>query len=133
MADLSEYSTSQQKVIKEIVANDKGFHSSYLIADTPFYGMLNELDNGEVAVKKNVSCSLNTGSTDYELQIFYSKEQACWFYVLKNLSEEIRGIIHYNTLFNARGELAFAILNDNINDTDLSMSMPYSNILVLRK
>jgi len=133
MADLSEYSTSQQKVIKEIVANDNGFHTTFLIADTPFYGMLNELDNGEITVKKNVSCSLNTGSTDYELQIFYSKEQACWFYVLKNLSEEIRGIIHYNTLFNAMGELAFAILNDNINDTDLSMSMPYSNVLVLRK
>ena len=133
MADLSEYTTLQQKVIKEIVENDRGFHSNYLIADTPFYGMLDELENGELAVRKNVSCSLSTGSSDFELQIFYSEEQSCWFYIMNNLGEEIRGVVHYNTVFNAMGELSFAILNDNVSDTDLSASLPYSNVLVMRK
>ena len=133
MADLSNYTTTQQSVIKEIVANDKNLHSVYMIADSPFYSMLEELDNGQLSVKDNVSCSLSTGSTNYELQIFYSSEQSCWFYCLKYLGEEIRGIVHYNTVCNAKGEIAFAILNDNISDTDLTMSLPYSNVLVLRK
>ena len=133
MANISEYSTAQQKVIKEIVSNDRGFHSSYLIADAPFYGMLGELENGELTVKKNVSCSLTTGGSNYELQIFFSEEQNCWFYTLNNLGEEIRGIVHYNTICNAMGEISFAILNDNVSDTDLSASLPYSNVLVLRK
>ena len=133
MAELSDYSSTQQKVIKEIVSNDKGFHSTYMIADMPFYGMLEELDNGELSVKRNISCPLSTGSTDYDLQLFYSKEQSCWFFVLSNLSDEIRGIVHYNTEYNAMGELAFAILNDNVNDEDISASLPYSNVLVLRK
>lgn len=133
MADLSEYSTSQQKVIREIVHNDKGFHSTYLIADYPFYGMLGETDNGVSVVKEDVTCSLGTGSTDYTLRIFYSKEQNCWFYELTNLGDVIRGIVRYNTIVNAKSEFAFAILNDNVSDTDLSMSLPYSNVLVLRK
>lgn len=133
MASISDYTDIQQKVIKEIVENDRGFHSSYLISDLPFYGMLEDTENGESVVKQNVSCSLNTGSTDYTLHIWYSNEQNCWFYNLSNLGEEIMGIVHYNTVCNAMGELAFAILNDNVSDTDLSVSLPYSNILVLRK
>lgn len=133
MTDLSDYTPLQQKIIKEIVEFDNGFHSSYLIADTPFYEMLEETDNGIISTKKNVSASLSTGSTEYELQLFYSEEQSCWFYSLTHLGEEVRGVVHYNTVFNAMGEIAFVILNDNVNDTDLSMSLPYSNILILRK
>lgn len=133
MADLSEYTTAQQKVIKEIVTNDNGFHTVYMIANMPFYNMLEELDNGQMGVKKNVSSSLSTDSSNYELQLFYSEEQECWFYNLKYLGEEIRGIVHYNTVFNATGEIAFAILNDNVIDRELTSSLPYSNVLLLRK
>lgn len=133
MIDLSDYSTTQQKVITEIVECDKKFHTNYMIADIPFYNMLGELENGELDVKRNVSCALSTGNTDYELQVFYSTEQNCWFYKFSYLGDELRGIVHYNTLYNAMGEIAFAILNDNVNDTDLSASIPYSNVLVLRK
>lgn len=133
MAELSDYTTIQQDIIKEIVSTDKNFHTVYMIADSPFFSMLEELDNGQLSIKKNVSCSLSTGATSYDLQIFYSEEQSCWFYCLKYLGEEIRGIVHYNTVCNAMGEIAFAILNDNVSDTDLSMSLPYSNVLVLRK
>lgn len=133
MADISEYSTAQQKVIKEIVANDKNFHNTYMMADSPFYSMLEELDNGQMDIKQNVSASLSTGASDYELQINYSREQECWFYTLKSLGEEVRGVVHYNTVCNAMGEIAFAILNDNVSDKDLSRSLPYSNVLILRK
>ena len=133
MADLSEYTTAQQKVIKEIVTNDNGFHTVYMIANMPFYNMLEELDNGQIGVKKNISSSLSTDSSNYELQLFYSEEQECWFYNLKYLGEEIRGIVHYNTVFNATGEIAFAILNDNVIDRELTSSLPYSNVLLLRK
>lgn len=133
MADLSEYTTLQQKIIKEIVTNDKGFHTNFMIADLPFYNMLDELENGQLTVKPNVSCSLSTGSLDYDLQINYSKEQDCWFFKLSKQGEDVRGIVHYNTVYNPMGEVAFAILNDNVSDTDLSASLPYSNVLVLRK
>ena len=108
MSDISEYSTTQQKVIKEIVTNDNGFHSSYMIADMPFYGMLTELENGQISVRSNVTCPLSTGSVDYELQLFYSSERSCWFYVMSNSDDEIRGIVRYNTVVNAKGELAGA-------------------------
>ena len=133
MTDLSEYTTAQQKVIKEIVSNDNGFHTEFSIANMPFYGMLEELDNGQLGIKKNVLSSLSLGSVDFNLQISYSEEQKCWFYNLAHLGEEIRGIVHYNTVFNAMGEIAFAILNDNISGSDLSLSLPYSNVFVLRK
>lgn len=133
MADLSEYTTSQQKTIKEIVANDRGFHPNVMIADLPFYNMLDELENGQLVVKQNVTCSLSTGSLDYDLQIYYSSEQDCWFFKLSKQGEEVRGIVHYNTIYNAMGEVAFAILNDNVSDTDMSASLPYSNVLILRK
>ena len=133
MSDLSEYSTLQQKVINKIIEGDNGFHRTYMIGDTPFYDMLDELDNGEYAVKKNVTSPLSTGSIDYNLQLFYSEEQKCWFYNFNNLGDEICGIVRYNTIMNAMGEVAFAILNDNDNDVDITASLPYSNILVLRK
>lgn len=133
MSDISEYTTLQQKVIKEVVDNDKGFHSTYMIADLPFYEMLVELDNGQTSIRKNVSCPLSTESTDYNLLLYYSEEQKCWFYELKYLGEEVRGLVHYNTVFNSMGELAFVILNDNVDDKDLTASLPYSNVLVLRK
>lgn len=133
MADLSEYSTAQQKVIKELVKNDRGFHNSFMIADMPFYGMLEEMENGETTVSTDISCSLNSGGTDITLYLHYSTEQNCWFYTMNYLGEEIRGIVHYNTLFNSMGELAFAILNDNVSDTDLSLSLPYSNVFIMRK
>lgn len=133
MSDISEYSTTQQKVIKEIITNDNGFHSSYMIADMPFYGMLTELENGQTSVRSNVTCPLSTGSVDYELQLFYSSERSCWFYVMSNSDDEIRGIVRYNTVVNAKGELAFVILNDNEDTEDISPSLPYSNVLILRK
>lgn len=132
MADISDYSTLQQKVIREIIENDRGFHSSYLTADMPFFGMLDETDNGQTIVKSDIIAPLSTDGADYNLRLYYSTEQKCWFYLFSYLGEEIRGIVHYNTLFNSMGELSFAILNDNVNDTDLSVSLPYSNILVLR-
>lgn len=133
MADLSEYSTLQQKVISEVVKNDNGFHSTYMIADNPFYEMLIELENGQMSVMTNVSCPLSTESTDYTLNLYYSEEQKNWFYELKYLGEEVRGIVHYNTVFNSMGELSFVILNDNVDDKDITVSLPYSNVLILRK
>lgn len=133
MSDISSYSTIQQKVIKEIINNDKGFHSTYLIADMPFYEMLEELENGETFVKTNVSCPLSSSNSEYELELNYSEEQSCWFYSFKYLGEEIRGVVHYNTVLNAMGDLSFVILNDNSDNSDLTPSLPYSNVLVLRK
>lgn len=133
MSDISNYSTLQQKVIREVVENDEGFHSTYMIADIPFYGMIEELEDGSVGIKRHVSCPLSSSNTEYELQLDFSEEQNCWFYVLKYLGEEVRGVVHYNTLCNSLGELSFVILNDNLEDKDLTASLPYSNVLVLRK
>ncbi len=133
MADISDFSTNQQNIMKEVVENDRGFHTSFMIAETPFYGMLEELEDGGYTVNQNVECSLSSGGSDYTIQLHYSKEQTCWFYLLTYLSEEIRGIVHYNTVLNAKGELSFVILNDNTESEDISMSLPYSNVFVMRK
>ena len=133
MADLSDYSEFQQGVMNEVVANDRGFHSTFMIADVPFYGMLEELEDGTTDVKKDVECSLSTGASDITLQLHYSEEQKCWFYTMSYLGDEVRGIVHYNTLLNSMGELSFMFLNDNVSDTDLSLSLPYTNVFVMEK
>ncbi len=133
MANITDYSQIQQKIIKEIVTNDNGFHTTYMMADMPLYAMLEELDNGEFAVKEDIICSMSSGGSTISFKLWYSQEQKCWYYTLTNLGEEIRGIVHYNTVYNAKGEVAFAILNDNSDDGDIRNSLPYSNVLVMRK
>lgn len=133
MADITEYSDIQQKAMKEIVKLDSGLHTTFLISDLPLYGMLDQLDNGEMVVKRDVACSLSTGVVNYDIRIWYSVEQSCWFYTLSYLGEEVTGVVHYNTALNAMGELSFAFLNDNEEDKDLSNSLPYSNIFIMRK
>lgn len=133
MEDIAEYSELQQKVITEIIGNDKGFHNAYMIADMPLYAMMDTLDNGKSTIKNNVSCSLSVGNEDYNLHIWYSKEQDCWFFCLENLGRQIGGIIHYNTVYNAYGEFALAFLNDNTDAKSITTSLPYTNVLLMRK
>lgn len=132
MADLTDYTTFQQKVIKEIVSNDRGFHTQFMIADYPFSEMLIEAESGQNIITPNATIPVSDGETEYNLNIRYSEETKMWWFCLYTSTDEIRGVLHYNTVYNAMGEIAFAVLNDNI-DGDMANSLPYSNLLVLRK
>ena len=135
MDELADYSNTQAKVIREVVANDRGFHSSYYIADEPFYGMLNETEDGVLFTSPNCEASLTMSSTEYSLSVTRSDELKCWFFAFSYGEEETRGIIHFNTIYNAKGMTAIAFLNDSEEgDFDsINRNLPYSNILLLRK
>lgn len=135
MAELTEYSDIQQNVIKEVVKNDGGFHTGVYIAEQPLYDMISENDDGTLVTKPNVEAPLSLGSDTYDLNIRYSQEQKCWFFTLSYGTEYFSGIVHFNTVYNARGTVAIVILNDNISDIteDISIALPYSNVLLLRK
>ena len=132
MADLSDYSDFQQKVIKEIKSNDRGFHTEFMIADYPFSEMIVETESGMTSINSNVTIPVTDGESEYNLNVYYSPEQKDWFFCFYTPTDEIRGVLHYNTIYNSMGEIAFAVLNDNI-DGDMDMSLPYSNLLLLRK
>ena len=132
MADLSDYSDFQQKVIKEIKSNDRDFHTEFMIADYPFSEMIVETESGMTSINPNVTIPVTDGGSEYNLNVYYSPEQKDWFFCFYTPTDEIRGVLHYNTIYNGMGEIAFAVLNDNI-DGDMDMSLPYSNLLLLRK
>lgn len=132
MAELSDYSAVQQKVIKEIINNDRGFHTDIRIADYPFSEMLIDTDNDGVSVTQDATIPVDDGEVEYNLNIRYSEEQKVWFFTLFTPDDEVNGIVHYNTIYNAKGVIAFVILNDNI-ESDMVHSLPYSNLLILRK
>lgn len=132
MADLSDYSTFQQKTVREIVSNDRGFHTDFRIADYPFSEMIVETDSGMTSIIPNVTIPVSDGETEYNLNVRYSSETKSWWFCLYTPTDEIRGILHYNTVYNAMGEIAFAVLNDNVSG-DMDLSLPYSNLLILRK
>lgn len=135
MAEITNFSNLQQEVIRSVIKNDNGFHTGFYIAEQPLYDMLSENDDGTLITKQNVDAPLGIGSETYDLNVRYSQEQKCWFFTFTYGTETFAGIVHFNTVYNARGEVAIVILNDNETDAveDISISLPYSNVLVLRK
>ena len=135
MAELTEYSYTQQKVIKEVVANDNGFHTGIYIAEQPLYDMISQNDDGTNVTKLNVDSPLSLGSETYDLNVRFSQEQNCWFFTVTYGTETFSGIVHFNTVYNAKGLVSIVILNDNTSDNteDISIALPFSNVLVLRK
>ena len=135
MAELTDYSETQQKVIKEVIENDNGFHTGIYIAEQPLYDMISENDDGTIVTKQYVDSPLSLGSESYDLSVRYSQEQKCWFFTLAYGIDTFSGVVHFNTVYNPKGLVAFVILNDNPSDVveDISIALPFSNVLLLRK
>lgn len=135
MADLSNYSATQQEVIKKIVENDNGFHSSIMISDIPLIDIISYADNDMQNIARNASVNLSSFGKNYTLTVNYSEMQKCWFFVLSYSENEVRGIIHFNTLYQAKAPVSFAFINDTSSDEidSISQSLAYSNILIMEK
>ena len=135
MANISDYSSTQQEIIKNIVNGDKGFHSSIMICDIPLIDMLSYADNDMQNIARNVSVNLSSFGRNYTLTLNYSENQKCWFFILSYSENEIRGIVHFNTVYNANAPVAFAFINDTSSDelNSVCQSLAYSNILIMEK
>lgn len=135
MADLSNYSATQQEVIKKIVENDNGFHSSIMISDIPLIDIISYADNDMQNIARNASVNLSSFGKNYTLTVNYSEMQKCWFFVLSYAENEVRGIIHFNTLYQEKAPVSFAFINDTSSDeiNSISQSLAYSNILIMEK
>lgn len=135
MAELYEYSEKQQKIMYDAVKNDNGFHSSFSISEIPLAEMLSVDDRGLEFTQKSATVSINSEVITYRLDIRFSDEQNCWFFTITDGTSSFSGIIHFNTIYNARGEFAVIFLNDSeLDDSNsITMALPYSNIFVMRK
>lgn len=137
MNELDQLSEAQKEVAKKIIADDKGFHSTYLLANIPFDSMMSETDIGTVVVSECAMAEISDSSSSYTIKVWLSEEQKCWFFLFTTGTDEIRGVLHFNTLYNARGLISFAFLNNNQNDfltaEQIKQNIAYSNILVMRK
>ena len=135
MANISDYSSTQQEIIKNIVNGDKGFHSSIMICDIPLIDMLSYADNDMQNIARNVSVNLSSFGRNYTLTLNYSENQKCWFFILSYSENEIRGAVHFNTVYNANAPVSFAFINDTSSDelNSVCQSLAYSNILIMEK
>lgn len=135
MEGLEGYTECQKKTIEEIITNDKGFHTSFMIADIPLAGMLYETEDGIQEVQRCVSASVSNSSLSYDISLYFSEERNCWFFTVTSGTETFQGILHFNTIYNAKGEFAFAFINDNAAATskEITAALPYCNFLLMRK
>ena len=135
MADITEYSNAQANMMREIVRNDGGFHTSFSISDTPFMEMQRVSGDGMTFTDASATVSLVTDGGTARIDLRHSDERRCWFFTFTEGLEEIKGIIHFNTVYNAKGFVAFAFMNDSGLDDDDSITrlLPYTNFFVMRK
>lgn len=135
MAELSDYSEIQTKVISEIVKNDAGFHTEFYIADSPLLSALSDADDGTTFVQPNCEADITLSSLTYTIQLEKSNEQKCWFFTVISDEDTIKGVLHFNTIYNSKGLFSFAFLNDSqIDDFNgITMGIPYCNFFLMRK
>lgn len=135
MASVTEYSAIQEKTMREIVKNDNKFHSSYYISDIPFAEMLQTSSDGLAFTIASATVTLVVPGGTARIDLRHSEEQKCWFFTVVIGAEEIKGIVHFNTVYNAKGIAAFSFLNDTTLDDDDSITrqLPYANFFIMEK
>ena len=135
MAELTDYSEKQRLIIESIKDGDKGFHSEYLIADYPLYGMLATQSDGGKFTQTNSSAEVAIGSDVYSIGMRLCSEQECWFFTVTNGTDVVTGVLHFNTVYNAKGMFSIVFLNDSeeVSAEGISNALPYTNILIMRK
>lgn len=137
MSELDQLSEAQKEMATKMISDDKGFHSTYLLANIPFDSMMSETDIGTIAVSECAMAEISDSASNYTIKVWLSEEQKCWFFLFTTGTDEIRGVLHFNTLYNARGVVSFAFLNNNqdnyLTAEQIKQNIAYSNILVMRK
>lgn len=135
MQGFENLSEKQTATVINILENDKGFHSTKLIADYPFSAISKETENGLEYVNPCCSFNVSTGGSSYDVAFRYSEELETWFFSVEWASGKYDGIVHFNTVYNAQDLNAFVILNDATGDDAESIrrNLQFSNFLVMVK
>lgn len=143
-------SEKQRNIILDIKERDNGFHSMFMLADAPFSAISEPTEDGFDYIKPNTMFTVEGAGMSYDVSLRLSDEltllpdksdadkdnaKATWFFTIKWGSERIDGILHFNTVYNAESDTAFAFLNDNPSDLtdDISHALAFTNLLVMRK
>lgn len=132
---MDELSELQQKVVREIIKNDNGFHASFSTAEYPLYNMLSDSEDGLTIVSECGMAEISDSAINLTLKVWLSREQKCWFFKMITKDNEINGVVHFNTIYNSKGTVSFAFLNDSVLDSvdDITRAIAYSTIFVMRK
>ena len=132
---MDELTELQKEKALKIIAEDKGFHTVSMQSAYPFSPMLNEDGDGYNIVYRNCSVTIESGAYSVFITFSYSVDLDTWFFSAEWNGDKFDGIVHFNTLYNAGGEIAFAFLNDSDDDTSdsITRNLPYSGFLFLAK
>lgn len=132
---IAGFSDKEKKVITEIADNDRGFHSLAFAAEIPFYGMLEQDEDGYTSVADGVSVPIGGDGVDFTIRLERSNENQCWFFSLEFGEDRFDGIIQFNSVYNAKGMYSFAFVNDNDGSTfdDITKSLPYTTFFAMVK
>ena len=135
MAELTDYSEKQRSVMQEIVARDRGFHTSYFVADLPLAGMLMEDGGSSTMISKSGEASIYGDIGSFNLKLYWSEDAQKWFFTFSSDTNSFTGILHFNTIYQAMGETAFCFLSDSdeTRQTEIGMSIPFTNLFIMRK
>lgn len=135
MEGLEGYSDTQKQIIETIVERDNKFHKNVFVSDAPFSGIFQDNDDGTTTVSGSILAEVSNSDINISIRIWRSEESKLWFFYVQTGNDEIRGILHFNTIYNARGEISFAFLSDsNSDDFDgINTALGYSNFLLMRK
>lgn len=135
MASVTDYSDIQAKAMTEAYKNDNGFHTIFYASDLPFSEMLQVNSDGMSFTNASSTVTLVVPGGTARIDLRHSEEQKCWFFTIEYGGEETKGIVHFNTLYNAKGMHSFMFLNDSNLDDDESITrlLPYSNFFIMVK
>lgn len=135
MAELSDYSEKQRNVMQELVNRDNGFHNTYFVADLPLAGMLMETDEAATIISKSGEASIYGDIGAFNLKLYWSDDAQRWFFTFSSDANTFNGILHFNTIYDSMGEVAFCFLSDSdeTSQTEMGMSIPYINLFIMRK
>lgn len=145
--ELNQLSERQKNYAVDAIASDNGFHNTYLLSMAPFIAMISETDSGSIVVSQSAMAEVSDSASSYTIRVWRSDEQKCWFFLVITGTDEIRGVLHFNTIYNAKGETSIMFLNDAEMELPeevteetksewvkkITQNIAYSNILVMRK
>lgn len=135
MQGIENLSDRQIEIVKKILKEDNGFHSTKLIADYPFAAIAKETENGLQYINPHCSFSVSSGGASYDVTFRYSQELNVWFFSVEWSDGRFDGIVHFNTVYNPQGLCSFVFLNDSSADDSDSVgrNLQFSNFIVMVK
>lgn len=133
-SSMAGYPETIKNLVREMIENDGGFHSSAYLSYDFLSDMIEVDENGMTFTQSNVVKDID-GIVSMSLELDRNDETKEWLFTLKYGENSFSGLLRMNTVYNAMGDVAFALVNSNKSETfdDITLSLPYSTFFCMVK